>query len=663
MSGICGFVGTPNPDALVEMRDRLWHRGPDAGGVFTSNVVSLAHRRLSILDLSGGHQPMASADGSTVVVFNGEIYNHPKLQQQLSTDGATYGTRSDTETILHAYARWGTDCVRFLDGMFAFVLYDRRRDVLFGARDRIGKKPLYYSRRLSSDLEFAFASEPKSLLKHPDLAGRAPVSIPGLISYLLNDYVLGQQSIYADIERLAPGSAFELRGSRSGKRIFRTWKYWHINVGSTQPESETSEGYAEAKQRIIQMMIDAVESRLMSDVPVGVFLSGGIDSSTIVSALHRLGQTPIKTFSIGFREQSYDETRFAQAVADEFHTEHYSREFGSSELVDWILSVSSMLDEPFADPAILPTCMLSEFAAEHVKVVLSGDGADELFAGYDPFKALAPARWYRKLIPSAVHSALIKPLSRLIPESDRNISLAFKVSRFLRGVGASAEMQVGDWMGPFTSKGIQRLVPDIGKATIAEAIDARRSLSRTTSEGLDLDIDQALDFYQRYYLPDDILVKTDRASMIHSLEIRAPFLDTQLVEYVNSIPAGLKLHRGRTKHILKEALVEHGMLSQQLVDRKKKGFGIPVARWMRVEQREFFEAALFDDWPSTLNMISSDEVRRLWNRHVSRRANHYKELWSLVMLRQWAQNWFENPAADDSPQSTRQNHQTLRDAA
>lgn len=646
MCGICGFIGPPDPVALQRMRVSLEHRGPDESGTYADGRVSLAHQRLSIVDLAGGHQPMSSSDGDAVVVFNGEIYNHPQLQPQFEATGASYHSRSDTETILHAYQRWGPACVEHLDGMFAFVIYDRRRKLLFGARDRLGKKPLYFTTRPFRDVQFAFASELKALIAHPSIAPGLGISTDGLVSYLLNDYVVGSLSILNHVRRLEPGCAFVQGLPGSSQSGYREWRYWRVEVGpesSGDQASRVRTDNEDPQRRIVELLTEAVERRMMSDVPVGVFLSGGVDSSSIVSILNRIGQTPLKTFSIGFREQSFDETRFAAEIAQRYGTEHFVREFGAEDLVENLPGVIATLDEPFADPSVLPTAVLSQLAAEHVKVVLGGDGADELFAGYDPFKAVHLARWYARLVPGFVHAHIMQPATRLLAESDRNMSLGFKISRFLRGVRLARHERVSVWMAPFTADDIKRLMPDVTGSWTAEQFQWRQfgPQAGVPSDDLD-DVELALDFYQRFYLPDDILVKMDRASMMHSLEVRAPFLDTALVEYVNRLPSVAKYRRTTTKYLLKSALVAHGILDSRIVHRRKKGFGIPVARWMRNELRDYFEAALFDDWPDSLGMISQAEIKRLWSRHLRRESNHYKELWSLVMLSKWASAWLQH---------------------
>jgi asparagine synthase (glutamine-hydrolysing) len=648
MCGICGFVGAENRDALLRMRDALRHRGPDEASVYSDPEVSLGHRRLSIIDLTTGQQPVYNENRSVLVIFNGEIYNHQELRAELERLGHRYTSQSDTETIVHAYESFGPACVERIHGMFAFVLYDLRRRLLFGARDRLGKKPLYYTFGPAGSpnglIQFAFASEPKSLLEHPSLRKSFGLSRAGLISYLLSDYLVGATSIFEGIHRLEPGWAFVFGLPGSEVEGFRKWRYWDIQFRLEDgPCPDISEAAAES--RVLSLLSAAVERRLMSDVPLGVFLSGGIDSSSIVALLCRMREPrQIKTFSIGFDEPSFDESPYASMIAAHFGTDHHVRHFTAAECMNRIPKVAAMLDEPFADPSVLPVSMLCEFARETVTVALGGDGGDELFAGYAPFKAVWPGRLYHRWVPQQVHRKVLIPAAHCLPASDANMALQFKVSRFLRGAAVAPEYRMAAWMGPFSLEQLRRLVPDIaGRLSAEEAywpmIEAHRRLGRSGAS----ELQQAINFFERFYLPDDILVKVDRASMMHSLEVRAPYLDTALVEYCNSLPDRMKLRGGVTKYLLKKAVLdtsgERGLVPKTSVHRAKKGFGIPVARWIRRELIAEFRDTLDADWPAALGMFDRREIARLYQEHISRAANNYKELWALFMLANWARNY------------------------
>jgi asparagine synthase (glutamine-hydrolysing) len=645
MCGISGIVGDVTPGTLRAMTDAIAHRGPDADGFVQAGLVGLGHRRLSIVDLEGGRQPMLDESGELAIVFNGEIWNHPELTARFSADGP-YRTRSDTETILRAYRKYGTACVDHLDGMFAFVIHDRARRLLFGARDRFGKKPLYRTTRPFGRIDFAFASEVKALRACPEIASGVSLSEPALVSYLLNDYVTGSRSIWDGIAQVGPGSAFTFGLPASAREGYHEWTFWRRRVACDDAPRAEPPPYEEACRTVVDLLVRAVQRRFMADVPVGVLLSGGIDSSSIVACARRAGCPPLETFSIGFGEDSFDETPFSAEVARLFGTEHHHRVFTSEELVARAERVAWMMDEPFADPSVLPTSFLCELAAEHVKTVLGGDGADELLAGYDPFKALGPAACYERLVPRWAHRSVVAPLARLLPDSGANMSAAFKLTRFLRGVHVPPGTRVRTWMGAFSPEQLAALLPDVRLDEDATGGGA----GPPTSDA----IASALDFYQESYLTGDILVKVDRASMLHSLEVRSPFLDLALAEYVNALPSSYKYRRGTTKRLLKDALVGSGMLPPTIVHRRKKGFGIPVARWMRDDLHGYFRDVLLGELPPILGMLDRRAIAELWARHCRRAANCYKELWALTMLIQWARQACARPAHRDAHGDGRQ---------
>jgi asparagine synthase (glutamine-hydrolysing) len=629
MCGIAGFVGPRDDDTLVAMRDSLRHRGPDGAGLFADERVSLGHRRLSIVDVSGGAQPMFGADGQTCIVYNGEIYNHPALKAELETAGVKYRTRSDTETILHLYDKFGFDCVKKLEGMFAFVIYDRRRNLLFGARDPMGEKPLYFMTPEEGSVRFAFASESRAFKHQPTLRSGCSLSRRGLIDYLLHDYTVGRNTIHQEVRRLEPGFAFTFGLDDSERGGFHSWRYWSLDFRPVEADGE----------QVLTQLDAAVEKQLMSDVPLGVFLSGGIDSSSIVALLaKKMPAAEIDTFSIGFDDPSFDETEFSNDVAKHFGTRHHHKKFTAKDLLGRLPIIAAALDEPFADPSILPVSLLSEFARERVTVALGGDGGDELFAGYDPFRALAAAAKYRRFSPAALHRRVVLPLSRMLPATDANLGFAFKVQRFLRAFSVPAAMQSAAWMGPFSWESLQRLSPALTEGTTFEdayinelqAMDRLKVASQPTD-----DLTIALDFFQSIYLPDDILVKVDRAAMMHSLEVRCPFLDPRLVEFANRLPNSFKLKNGRTKAGFKELLLKKNLLPERIVNRKKKGFGIPVARWLKNELRAEFEGRVIHNWPKDLPPLVQSEVETLWGQHLSGKRNNYKELWALLMLSMW----------------------------
>ena len=670
MCGLVGFVGAGDRDVLRTMRDTLTHRGPDAGGDWVDDRrrVHLGHRRLAIVDVQGGHQPMVSADQQVVLVFNGEIYNHRQLRSRLEARGHRYHTNCDSETILLAYQEWGQSCVHELEGMFAFVIYDRTRRQLFGARDRFGKKPLYYYLAQSAatpssetGIDFAFASEVRALRAHPALTGKLQLDMDQVINYLLNDYLVGERSAFAEVRQLLPGSAFSLQLSdqNESSTAFRQWRFWEPKISAGEASAEKSvPSFPQATNDVRDLLLGAVESRLMSDVPLGAFVSGGIDSALIVAAMARLlPAREIKTFCIGFAESSFDESPFAAVVAEHFGTDHYCRQFTVRDMQQRLPDTIAALDQPFADPSILPVAMLSEFAREHVTVALGGDGGDELFVGYDPFRAVGPAHFCRRWLPAAVRNRLLKTLAGWIPASDRNLSLNLKVNRFLRGLQAPLSVQTPTWMGAFSLHQLRHLLPDFRhrlgfEDTYPEAITAFAKIAEGTRGG-STDLTAAIDFFQRFYLPDDILVKVDRASMQHSLEVRCPFLDRELAEYVNGLPLAYKYHRGVTKRILRHvASAPDGLgLPPAIVQRKKKGFGIPIGQWMRGPLRAEFARTLVHEWPNQLDMFNRDYVAKLFSEHLNRSADHYKELWALYVLARWTESTFASAATSQTTPS------------
>jgi asparagine synthase (glutamine-hydrolysing) len=640
--GICGFLGAPDRDVLRRMRDTLAHRGPDEAGEFVDDGVSLGHRRLSIVDLKSGQQPMRSADGSVVVVFNGEIYNHPQLKRELEGAGRSYRSSSDTESILNAYLEHGTDCLRHLHGMFAFVLYDTKRKRLFGARDRFGKKPFYFSRPRTAGRagrSFVFASEVRALLEHPDVRRETALSQTGIRRYLSHDYLPGEHTIFANVWKLAAGQAFTIDLNVPDDLEPKLWKYWQ-NAIESPPTLKLTE--RDAAVRLMELLAQAVERRLMSDVPLGIFLSGGVDSSVVAALLARsMDPGRINTFSIGFEEKSFDESPFAAAVARHLGTKHRNRTFSAADCRAEIAAVTEHMDEPFADPSILPVSMLSRFARESVTVALGGDGGDELLAGYDPILALGPARLYDALVPAPVHRLVRGAALKLLPASAENMGLSFRAERFTRGAKLASALRLPTWMGAFSALQLRSLLPEA--AGRDDPFDEEVAYHARVIAGDGDEIRAGIAYFQRFYLTDDILVKADRASMMHSLEVRAPFLDTAVADFLNALPTALKLRAGTRKYLLKHALTDlpewRGGLPEAIVRRKKKGFGIPVAHWIRADLRDAFRATLVDDWPSVLGMFDRREIERLLSAHVAGAGNYYKELWALFVLAKWARRW------------------------
>lgn len=568
MCGIAGFVGEGDRGHLIAMTRALAHRGPDDEQLYVDQDlrVFLGFRRLAIIDPVDGVQPMWSRDGSIAVIFNGEIYNHLELRAELEEKGHRFFTdHSDTEVLVHGYAQWGQDLPRHLNGMFAFVVFDRTRRLLFASRDRFGEKPLYYIARPGF---FAFASELAALVCHPK-ADRT-LDSRALQKFFAYGYLPAPNAIYRGTRKLPGGYCltFDLDSGRTVET-----RYWQFTIEAE--DHAPAARIAPLAEELRALLDRSVARRLVSDVPLGVFLSGGIDSSLVLAmaARHRPPES-LDTFTIGFIEPSFDESVFAAQVAEALGTRHHQRVLDLEAGRDAAEGVLRRLGEPLGDASILPTWLLSAFARESVTVALSGDGGDELFAGYDPFAALEPAAWYGRLVPTSVHLLLRRAAERL-PKSAKNMSLDFRLRRALAGLSYPAQCQNPAWMAP--------VEPALIKAMFEEPL----SVEELYSEAIELwdrspaqnPVDRTLEFFTNLYLPDDILTKTDRATMMVSLEARAVFLDNEIVEFCRRLPRGYKFRHGVRKYLLKKAAA--GLVPETVLRRKKKGFGIPLARWLR----------------------------------------------------------------------------------
>jgi len=642
MCGICGDVdllGAPDEAPVRRMARALSHRGPDAEGFFVEGPAALGHLRLSILDIAGGVQPMVRE--GVALLFNGQAYEHDELRERLRSRGHPFTTRSDTEVVLRAYLEWGERFVEELHGMFAIALWDAPRRKLLLARDRLGKKPLYYA--LAQGVSWTgapegaatravFGSELKAFAAH----GGVPRELDheALAQYLAVEYVPAPRSIHRHLFKLPAGHVAVLDG-----RGFRLRRYWELpapDASRISPE--------EAGEELVRLLDGAVARRLVADVPVGVFLSGGIDSTTI-AALAARHKDPLQTFSIGFTEQSFDETPYAQLASGRLGTVHATERFSGQDCLDLLPDAVASLDEPFADPSFLPTLLLSRFTRRTVKVALAGDGGDELFAGYDPFLAHRPAALFARL-PRGLHG-LLRGAAERLPSSSRNMSLDFRLKQFLRGASAPPSLRHQAWIGSFLpSELLELLHPDL-RQHAAPAVayrevlaEAERGVRAGVGEG---SVDEALRFYLGRYLADDILVKADRASMAASLELRAPFLDTHVVEFAARLPWRLKLSLTRTKVLLKRAL--RGIVPGEILRRPKKGFGIPVAAWIRGPLRPLFEELYSDAELRRAGLFEPRAAQAMLQRHLRGEADLRKPLWTLAMFQLWQRKWGSGASA------------------
>jgi asparagine synthase (glutamine-hydrolysing) len=615
MCGIAGFVGGGGEDDLVRMTDALAHRGPDAEGRWadSSTSVWLGHRRLAIVDLAGGDQPMWTADGDLGVVFNGEIYNHRELRGELEKAGHRFRSdHSDTETLLYAYREWGSGFVERLNGMWAFALYDKRRRRLLLSRDRFGKKPLYWTRQGGT---FAFASELSALTEHSRVEAR--LSTTALRKYFAYGYVPAPRSVFENVEKLPAGCSLLLDVGSLRHELRRWWQFRLEPFERLPRRPEESWG-----EELLERLSRAVRRRLMADVPLGAFLSGGIDSSAVAAlAARELAPGRLDTFAIGFEEASFDESGPAERAARHLGTRHRTTRFSVETLRELAPVVAGGIDEPLADSSLLATTLLCREARQDVRVALSGDGADELFAGYDPFRALRWAELYARLVPRPCHRA-IRLLAGRLPTSHRNLSLDFKIKRTLAGLSHPPRLWNPLWLAP------------LGPAEIAQLFDEPVDEEELYSEALEAWddcasgslVDQTLQFFTRLYLQNGIVTKVDRASMACSLEVRSPFLDVEVVDFVRRIPADYKLRGGETKFLLKRALAP--VLPDWILRRSKKGFGVPVGRWFQ-EGRLGFGSALEG------TSAGAGFLRARLAEHRQGRADHRLYLWSHWLLDRW----------------------------
>ncbi len=618
MCGIAGYWGKGDEQVLSQMVQSIRHRGPDAQPVFVKDDVGFAHARLSIIDLrSEANQPMFTADRSLMITFNGEIYNFISIKEALLKTGRyVFNTTSDTEVLLYAYQEYGLNMLEKVHGMFAFAIYDFNKKELVLARDRMGKKPLHYT---ISNGTLVFASELKAVIQHP-LVKRA-LNINALNEYLTFDYVPTTSSIYQDIHKLEAASYLLFKdGKIADKKT-----YWNVSFNPVTPS------FYEARVQLDSLLDSAVRDRLMSDVPLGVFLSGGLDSSTVAYYAQKNSSQKIKTFSIGFSEKSYDESDYAKLVARHLNTEHYEQRLSASDSLALIPEIFGKLDEPFADPSIIPTYFLSKFTRRHVTVALGGDGSDELLAGYPTFISEHYAGIMHKM--PGIILRMMNGVADMLPASDQNISFDFKVKQFMKGFGLGVDYTHPLWLGSYTPADKKALFTPETLRTITNG-NGLGCVDRYLAEIPQADyFSRILYVYYKTYLQDDILVKVDRASMMNSLEVRAPFLDTRVVEFLSALPHSYKIKGPNVKRLLKETV--RGKIPDDIIDRPKKGFGIPVSLWLRNELKGLCEDLLSEQKIKAGGLFNSAYINRIKSEHMSGKKNHRKLLWNLIVFQLW----------------------------
>ncbi len=608
------------------MCERMTHRGPDSEGLMTTTGVALGMRRLAIIDLQTGEQPATSEDGRISVILNGEIYNYREVRAELEKRGHHFRSESDTEVLPHLYEEYGTEMVNHLNGMFAFALWDARLRKLFIARDRFGEKPLYWG---IFDQTFLFASEPKVLLAHPSV--HPTLNLDALRQYLSFDYVPAPLSIYQGIQKLPAAHTLTVEDGRVEVK-----PYWCLSYKTRQPVP-TEEEAAEELRRLIE---DSVRMRLVSDVPLGVLLSGGVDSSAVAAMAVRSSSEAVKTFSISFAESSFDESSYARAVAKFLGTDHHEERLSVDLAANLVGEIGSWMDEPFSDPSLVPTFLLSRFTRKHVTVALGGDGGDELFAGYPMYWGHNLARTYAR-IPRFLRRNFIEPVVRSLPVKTKNLSFDFKARRFITGMKYDEVVRHHVWFGSFTPDEQAALLTPAARGASDGDIyrDARRLLAEDCDADNTIERMQSLD--TRLYLAEDILTKVDRASMAVSLEVRAPFLDPRVAEYAASLPVDYKLRGRTTKYILKRAVGD--LLPPFVTRRGKKGFGVPVAEWLKGRLRPLARDLLSRERIRRAGLFNADYVQRLQDEHERGAANHRKLLWTLLMFELWHESFIETP--------------------
>jgi asparagine synthase (glutamine-hydrolysing) len=633
MCGITGWANldprTPPPEGgeelLRSMCDRMIHRGPDSEGYLLDNGIALGMRRLAIIDLLTGEQPTFNEDHSVAVILNGEIYNYRELRADLETRGHTFRSASDTEILPHLYEEYGPEMVQHLNGMFAFALWDDKLRRLFIARDRFGEKPLYWG---VFDRTLMFASEPKVLLAHP--AVRPNLNLQALRQYLSFDYVPAPLSIYEGISKLPAAHTLTLENGE-----IKVERYWQLSYQTRRPVPSVTE----AAEQLRELLAESVRMRLVSDVPLGVLLSGGIDSSLVAALAVQAASETVKTFSISFAESSFDESPYARAVAKFLGTDHHEERFSASLAANLVGEIGAWMDEPISDPSVVPTYLLSRFTRKHVTVALGGDGGDEIFAGYPMYFGHRMARAYLT-VPRVLRRGLIEPVVNMLPVKTKNLSFDYRARRFITASHYDEVARHHVWFGSFTPDDQESLLSHEVKRSSDSDIyrDARRIFAECDSNDL-TECMQSLD--TQLYLAEDILTKVDRASMAVSLEVRAPYLDPRVAEFAASLPSRYKLHGYTSKYILKRAA--KGLVPPFVWRRGKKGFGVPFAQWLKAELRPLARDLLSPERLRRGGLFNAEYVARLQDEHERGVANHRKLLWTLLSFELWRESFVETP--------------------
>jgi asparagine synthase (glutamine-hydrolysing) len=633
MCGIAGFTSFhhdyPNrQETITKICNAIAHRGPDEWGYELRPEITLGHRRLSIVGLNNGKQPMTSVCGQVIISFNGEIYNFSELKKQLELEGFKFRTETDTEVIINLYLRDGLDCFKHLIGMFAIAIWDSRNSELILARDRMGEKPLFYQYK---NREIIFSSELKALIKAPHAS--KTLSTTGINKFLTYEYIPAPHTIFEDTYKVEAGEFIVFSGQELSKKF-----YWKHKSNEFQGKNFTDEN--EVEIGLEKILRSSIKQKLYADVPVGVLLSGGVDSSLITAIASEESAKKLNSFSIYFNEASYDESKYINLVVNKFGLEHHAQYVSSQDMLAIFDKLGSIMDEPMADPSIVPTYFLCKLAASKVKTVMGGDGADEIFAGYPTYQANKLVQLYN-IIPYPLREAfsgiLKNSIGNFIPLSSKNLSFDFKLRQFLRGAGVASEVRFFRWMAGFLENEKREVFSSEMQEKLIGEIpydDLNKYLSRVNIHS---ELDRLLYLSQKMYLSNDILVKTDRASMANSLEIRAPYLDHRLIDFTALVPERYKLKGFKTKYILKKLARKY--LPTEIVDRPKKGFGVPIDKWLREDLKEAMLDLLSESQISKYGILDFKGVKNLIDEHLELKANNRKFLWTLLCLQLWLEEF------------------------
>jgi asparagine synthase (glutamine-hydrolysing) len=621
MCGIVGIFDTQGQrevdrEALRRMNESQHHRGPDEGELYLEKGLGMGHRRLSVIDVATGQQPLLNAARDVAIVFNGEIYNYRALRDELVALGHVFQTKSDTEVVLQSWIAWGADCVRRLRGMFAFGIWDRRQQTMFLARDHVGVKPMFYS--LLPNGLFVFGSELKSIMTFPELSRR--INPRAVEDYFAYGYVPEPNTIFDNAFKLSPGHCILMK---VGEREVRPQRYWDLPF---KPAPQRPE--AEIEQELIARLREAVQSQMESEVPLGAFLSGGVDSSAVVAMMAQENRDPVTTCSIGFNDPDFDESRYADAVAQRYATRHHAQVVDKDDygLID---TLAHLYDEPFADSSAIPTYRVCQLARRHVTVALSGDGGDENFAGYRRYRYAMAEHSVRSKLPEAIRKPLFGTLGSIYPKADWAPRM-FRAKTTFEALARDLVEGYFHGVSIMPDRVRDQLFNDSFRTELQgyRAVEAMRAHARQAPTDDPLSLIQYVDF--KTYLPGDILTKVDRASMAHSLEVRVPLLDHTFLEWASGLPPDLKLRGGEGKYILKKALEPH--LPHDIMYRAKKGFSIPVADWLRGPLREAVRKSVLSPRMFDTGIFNRRFLEQMVSQHESGAADYSAPLWSLMMF-------------------------------